>query len=186
MARVGLLPHSKGYIYIIHVLIIIITKRLWQANTDLVSLLFDISFNITISTYIIKSINFYPFCEIPGFFRSWTEFFRLLGWCAAWGGLKSTFRGHLSVAPLKVKMSWPYWPLGLGPIGSPETSVSNHLTPRNDPEDWKIQFYPHCLHNGSIRVSVDSTNVFFSFLVNIMFLYCFYVFSYPFFFRRLL
>ena len=27
----------------------------------------------------------------------------------------------------------------MGPIYSPETSVSNHLTPRNNPEDGKIQ-----------------------------------------------
>jgi hypothetical protein len=27
----------------------------------------------------------------------------------------------------------------MGPICSPETSVSNHLTPRNNPEDGRIQ-----------------------------------------------
>jgi hypothetical protein len=27
-----------------------------------------------------------------------------------------------------------------GPVGSPETSVSNHLKPRNNPEDRKINF----------------------------------------------
>jgi hypothetical protein len=29
--------------------------------------------------------------------------------------------------------------LNMGPIGSPETSVSSHLTPRNNPEDGMIQ-----------------------------------------------
>ena len=28
----------------------------------------------------------------------------------------------------------------MGPIGSPETSFSNHLRPRNDPKDGIIQF----------------------------------------------
>ena len=28
----------------------------------------------------------------------------------------------------------------MGPIGSPKTSVSNHLTPRNNPEERRIQF----------------------------------------------
>jgi ABC-type branched-subunit amino acid transport system ATPase component len=28
----------------------------------------------------------------------------------------------------------------MGPLGSPETSVSNHLTGRNNPEDGRIQF----------------------------------------------
>ena len=28
----------------------------------------------------------------------------------------------------------------MGPIGSPETSVSNHLTSHNNPEEGKIQF----------------------------------------------
>jgi hypothetical protein len=33
------------------------------------------------------------------------------------------------------------------PIGSPETSVSNHLTPRNNPEHGRIQFN----RGGSLR-----------------------------------
>ena len=35
----------------------------------------------------------------------------------------------------------------MGPIASPETSVSNHLTPRNNPEDGRIQFN----RGGSLR-----------------------------------
>ena len=32
-----------------------------------------------------------------------------------------------------------YRPLEMGPIISPETSVSNHLVPQNNPEAWRIQ-----------------------------------------------
>ena len=32
------------------------------------------------------------------------------------------------------------WPLNMGPVGSPETSVSNHPTPLNSPEDGRSQF----------------------------------------------
>jgi hypothetical protein len=49
----------------------------------------------------------------------------LLGYCAAYGSLKPTFLDYLSVLSLRV---------------SPETSVSNHLTPHNNPEDGRIQF----------------------------------------------
>ena len=33
----------------------------------------------------------------------------------------------------------------MGPIGSPETSVSNHLTPHNKPEDGRIQNVIHTI-----------------------------------------
>jgi hypothetical protein len=33
-------------------------------------------------------------------------------------------------------------PLKMGPIGSPKTSVANHPTKRNNPEDGRIQFNP--------------------------------------------
>jgi hypothetical protein len=36
---------------------------------------------------------------------------------------------------------WRAWPLEMGSTGSSETSVSNHLTPRNNPEDGRIQYY---------------------------------------------
>jgi hypothetical protein len=32
------------------------------------------------------------------------------------------------------------WPLKMGPIGSPETSVSNHFTPLNNPADGRKQY----------------------------------------------
>jgi hypothetical protein len=35
----------------------------------------------------------------------------------------------------------------MGPIGSPETSVLNQFTPRNNPEDGRIQFNS----SGSLR-----------------------------------
>jgi hypothetical protein len=47
------------------------------------------------------------------------EFFRLLGYYSAWSALKAAFRDYLSVDSLTLED---------GPIGSPETSVSNHLT----------------------------------------------------------
>jgi hypothetical protein len=34
----------------------------------------------------------------------------------------------------------PTWPLKTGPICSSETSILNQLTPRNNPEDGRIQF----------------------------------------------
>jgi hypothetical protein len=36
--------------------------------------------------------------------------------------------------------SWTSWPLKMGLICSPETSVSNHLMLRNNPEDGRIRF----------------------------------------------
>jgi hypothetical protein len=63
------------------------------------------------------------------------EFFRLLGYYPTWGDLKPTFRDYLSVPSSRAKLSF----LKMGPIGSPETSVLNHLTLRNSPEDRRIQ-----------------------------------------------
>ena len=68
--------------------------------------------------------------EIAGFRRGWTEFFLFLGHYEAWDDFKPTFRYYLSVPPTKVK---------LGPIGSWKTSVSNNLTPLNNPEAGSIQ-----------------------------------------------
>jgi hypothetical protein len=36
--------------------------------------------------------------------------------------------------------SWTSWPLKMGPIDTPESSVWNHLTARSNPEDGRIQF----------------------------------------------
>jgi hypothetical protein len=35
----------------------------------------------------------------------------------------------------------------MGPLGNPETSVSNHLTPRNNPKDGRINLN----RDGSLR-----------------------------------
>jgi hypothetical protein len=50
-------------------------------------------------------------------------------------------------------LSWTAWPLKKGPICSPETSVSNHFTPCNNPEDGRIQFN----RGGSLtsRINID-------------------------------
>ena len=40
---------------------------------------------------------------------------------------------------LSSRPAWTDWPFKTGRIGSPETSVSNHLTPRNDPEGGRIE-----------------------------------------------
>jgi hypothetical protein len=60
-----------------------------------------------------------------------------------WGGLISTFWDSLSVPSLRIKLSKKKetdLSLKMGTIGSPKTSVSNHFTSRNNPEDGRIQF----------------------------------------------
>ena len=62
---------------------------------------------------------------------------------------KITINHTNTVLPIEVKLipmvtktwafSWKSSPLKMEPIRSPETSVSNHLTSRNNPEDGKIQ-----------------------------------------------
>jgi hypothetical protein len=47
------------------------------------------------------------------------------------------------VSGLPIGSIWTSWPL-IRPIGSPETSVSNHLTPRSNPEDRRIHGLPVC------------------------------------------
>ena len=53
---------------------------------------------------------------------------------------------ELSIDPIfkgqavKKKAVWTSGPLNKRPIGRLETSVSNHLTPRNNPESEMIQF----------------------------------------------
>ena len=76
------------------------------------------------------------------------EFLRLL-WCyAAWDGLIPTFRDFLWVPSSRVNLlSCTNLPLKMGPTGSPKTSVSNHLKPRNNPEGGWIFFN----HGGSLR-----------------------------------
>ena len=95
--------------------------------------------------------NHYVFYEkyklwiISGFRRCWNKVIRLLGCYAAWGDLMPTVLDYLSVPSSRV--------------GGPETSISNNLTLRNNPEDWRIQimklmyfflpsFYHVCLFLG--------------------------------------
>jgi hypothetical protein len=44
-----------------------------------------------------------------------------------------------------------------GPTGSPETSVSNHLTPRNNPEDGRIKavYISVIFQNSKLNSSTD-------------------------------
>jgi hypothetical protein len=51
-----------------------------------------------------KAFVIMSFFVMLGFCRGWTEFFRLLGYYAEWGGLKQTFRDYLSVLPSRVKL----------------------------------------------------------------------------------
>jgi hypothetical protein len=74
-------------------------------------------------------------CEIAGFGHGWNEFVSFLC-CGAWGSFNPTFRDYLSVPSSRTKM---YETIEDGPVGSPETSVSNHITPHNNPEDGRIQ-----------------------------------------------
>ena len=80
-------------------------------------------------------------------------FFRLLGYYTSYGGLKRTFRHYLSAPPLRDSLK-------VEQIGSPETFVSNHLTPRNTPEEEKIQFNRGGSLQFLIRVVEFSKNPF--------------------------
>ena len=48
------------------------------------------------------------------------------------------------------------WSLKIWPIGSPETSVSNHLTPRNNPADGRIRLI--CYFNYAVGILSISDN----------------------------
>jgi hypothetical protein len=77
-------------------------------------------------------------CRFSASRQDIVEFFRLLRYCAAWGGLKPTFQDYLSVTSSRVKEHLDPWKMG--PSGSLETSVSKHLTSRNNPEYGRIRF----------------------------------------------
>jgi hypothetical protein len=47
--------------------------------------------------------------------------------------------------------SWTAWPLKMRPIGSPETSVLNHLTPSNNPRDGGIYPFTRCIVSRSLN-----------------------------------
>ena len=88
--------------------------------------------------------------------RILTEFFRLLGYYAARGDLKPTSHRQGS----RVKMHWTSWPLKIRTICSPETSVSNHLTPRNNSEDGIIEFKRGgCLQFSRVRFCLRTMSV---------------------------
>ena len=72
-----------------------------------------------------------PASEIVVFRGSWTKFFLFLCYYTAWDGLKPTFRNCLLV---------PSKPLEMGERGNSGYSVSIYLTPRNNPEGWRIRF----------------------------------------------
>ena len=60
----------------------------------------------------------------------------------------------LPIGPIFKSLRWIAWPLKMGPIGSLETSVFNQRTPRNNPEDRRIQVRtPYVLFRSLIGVS---------------------------------
>jgi hypothetical protein len=67
----------------------------------------------------------------------WPDVLRVLGCYAACGGFIPTFQDYLSVPFSRIKLRL---------IDSLEISVSEQLTPRNNPEDGRIHFD----HRGSV------------------------------------
>ena len=63
------------------------------------------------------------------------------------GLFETDVSGLYIVINYKGQASWTDWPLKMGPICSPETSVLNHLIPLDNPEVAKIQFN----RGGSLR-----------------------------------
>ena len=56
---------------------------------------------LCLKTDLLRSVDSFQL-EIVGFCRGWTEFFRVLCYYSAWGGLKPTFRDYLSVPSWRV------------------------------------------------------------------------------------
>jgi hypothetical protein len=77
----------------------------------------------------------------------------------AWGSLTPTFRDYLSVPSSRVKLSLDILTLKYGKIGSPKTSVSNNITPRNNPNDRKIQGFVYFRENGQDEGGGGGTNL---------------------------
>lgn len=63
------------------------------------------------------------------------------------------FRGVRLFETGVVRLSVP--PLKMEPIGRPETSVSNHLMPRNNPEEEVLQFNRGCSMRSCIVTKTD-------------------------------
>ena len=61
-----------------------------------------------------------------------------MSYYAAYGLFKTDVSGRPVRSHLQ-ESSCPGWALKIGPIGSSETSVLNHPTPRNNPENVRIQ-----------------------------------------------
>jgi hypothetical protein len=98
-------------------------------HTRLVSLSPGEGGGVNMPTYIFA-------CEIVGFLLGWTEFFRLLGYYAEWGSLKTNFRS-LSIGIIFKGQDSPCTvsTFKMRPRGSSETSVLNNLTRHNNPQD---------------------------------------------------
>ena len=78
-------------------------------------------------------------CLIIGFRRGGHKFFRFLGYYVACVCLISTLRDCIS-CPSRVMLSKKNKStFENGTLGSPETPVSIHFTPRNNPEDGRIE-----------------------------------------------
>jgi len=75
-----------------------------------------------------RGSEYYILLVVSAFRRDVDESCALLGYCAANGGNSlPRYRDNLSVP-------WDRWPLKLGPIDCPETSVRNyHCSLRNSP-----------------------------------------------------
>jgi hypothetical protein len=89
-----------------------------------------------ISTWLYRVIL------ISGFRRDVDKIFSLLGYYAAsCGNCLPTFRDNVSVPYSQVNFSYSNsWPVKIGPIRWPETSVNNcHTTPRNIPGERRSQ-----------------------------------------------
>jgi hypothetical protein len=100
---------------------------------------YHISYHIIsyIISYII-SHHIQRRCEIVGFLRDSTEFFRLLGYYAVFSDLKQTFRDYLPVPSLRVKL------------------FKNQLKPRNNPE-YEITRYNHDISEHPVILNVIVT-----------------------------
>jgi hypothetical protein len=90
----------------------------------------------TFITWTRTEVYEFCVCETVDFRRGWTELFRLLDYYAKWGGLKPTFQDYLW-GPIFKGQDLDHW--RWNPFYSPETSLSNHLISRNNPEEERIQ-----------------------------------------------
>ena len=92
---------------------------------------------------------------ITGFRRDINEICALLGYYAAsCGNPLPTFRDSVSVPSSRAKKSKKTWPLNMGPIRYPETSVKDyHSTLRNTPEECRSQHHTFVINNRHWAIS---------------------------------